>query len=92
MDSNKYIKIVKSAVVKYVNEHLDKSDDKKITKNDVFIVWCCKTLKNNKALVGTTLPDGMYYELTYNGNKDELYLDIYKKCENICIPNPAKKI
>ena len=27
----------------------------------------------------------MYYELTYNGDKKELYLDAYKKFENRCI-------
>lgn len=26
---------------------------------------------------------GMYYELTYNGDKNELYFDAYKKWENI---------
>ncbi len=30
----------------------------------------------------TTLPDGMYYELTYNGDKKECYIDVYKKVEN----------
>lgn len=69
-----------------------KSDGKKITEDDVFIVWSCKTLQNNKALASTTLSDGMYYELTYNGDKDELYFDAYKKWENICIPKPAEKI
>jgi hypothetical protein len=33
----------------------------------------------------------MYYELTYNGDKDELYFDAYKKWENVCIPKPAEK-
>ena len=51
----------------------------------MFIVWMCKTLQNSKALVSTTLFDGMYYELTYNGDKKELYLDAYKKWENKCI-------
>ena len=55
-----------------------------ITENDVFIVWCCKTLQNNKALVSTTVSDGMYYEITYNSNKDEIYFDAYKKFENKC--------
>jgi hypothetical protein len=32
----------------------------------------------------------MYYELTYNGDKDELYLDAYKKWENLCISNPLQ--
>lgn len=92
MGSDKFEKVVKAAVVKYVNERLDKSDGKKITEDDVFIVWSCKTLQNNKALASTTLSDGMYYELTYNGDKDELYFDAYKKWENICIPKPAEKI
>ena len=51
----------------------------------LFIVWSCKTLQNNKALLSTTVSDGMYYELTYNGDKKELYLDAYKKWENKCI-------
>ena len=92
MGNDKFLKVVKEAVTKYVNEHLDKSDGKKITEDDVFIVWSCKTLQNNKALASTTLSDGMYYELTYNGDKDELYFDAYKKWENICIPKPAEKI
>lgn len=69
----------------YANEHLDKSDGVQITEDNVFIVWCCKTLQNHKALLSTTLHDGMYYELTYNGDKQELYFDAYKKFENRCI-------
>lgn len=64
----------------YVVKHLDKSD---IFHNfDVFIVWKCKILQNWKYLISTTLPDGMYYELTYNGDKKEWYLDAYKKFDN----------
>lgn len=48
-------------------------------------MWSCKTLQNNKALLSTTLHDGMYYELTYNGDDNELYVDAYKKFENRCI-------
>lgn len=88
MGSEKFEKIVKAAVVKYANEHIDKTDRKQITEADVFIVWQCKTLQNNKALASTTLPDGMYYELTYNGDKDELYFDAYKKWENVCVSKP----
>ena len=51
-------------------------------KDDVFVIWYCKTLQNAKALLSTTVSDGMYYELTYNGDKKELYLDAYKKWEN----------
>ena len=85
MDSKKFIKLCIDEVVKYTNEHLDKTDKKQITKDDVFVVWSCKTLQNNKALLSTNISDGMYYECTYNGDKNELYFDAYKKWENRCI-------
>lgn len=85
MTDIKFIDFVKNEVANYTNNHLDKSDDKQITPNDVFIVWICKTLQNNKALASTTLFDGMYYEITYNGDKEEVYIDAYKKWENYCV-------
>ena len=80
-----YQKIARKIVLDYANEHIDKTDNVQITLDNVFIVWFCKTLQNWKALVSTTLPDGMYYEVTYNGDKKEVYLDAYKKFENRCI-------
>lgn len=85
MGNDKFLKLCKKIVKDYVNEHLDKSDNVQIDENNIFIVWSCKTLQNNKALVSTTLYDGMYYELTYNGDKKEVYLDAYKKFENKAI-------
>lgn len=85
MTDIKFFELVKSNVATYVNDHLDKSDNIQITGNNVYIVWYCKTLQNWKALASTTLYDGMYYELTLNGDKNELYLDAYKKFENKCI-------
>ena len=78
-------KRAKELVVNYFNDHVDKTDKKTITEDDVFIVWFCKTLQNWKALVSTTVSDGMYYEITHNGDKGETYLDAYKKWENVCI-------
>ena len=85
MDTSKFLDLCKKEVAKYTNCHLDKTDKKQIAEEDVFVVWNCKTLQNNKALLSTTLFDGMYYELTYNGDKQELYFDAYKKWENKCI-------
>lgn len=67
----------------YISGHLDKSDP--VPAFEVFTVWKCKVLQNWKFLLSSTLPDGMYYELTYNGDKHEWYLDAYKKFENRCI-------
>lgn len=85
MGEQEFVRLCKKAVADYANAHLDKSDHKQISEADVFIVWLCKTLQNNKALLSTTLFDGMYYECTYNGDKKELYFDAYKKWENRCI-------
>ena len=81
----KFFDLVKGTERDYVNEHLDKTDGKSITTDDVYVVWYCKTLQNWKALASTTLPDGMYYELTLNGDRAELYFNAYKKFENRCI-------
>ena len=83
LGSEEFMRIVKEQIVQYFNEHSDKTDQVYITDEDVYIVWYCKTLQNHKALVSTTVPDGMYYEVTYNGDKNELYFDAYKKWENV---------
>ena len=85
MGNDKFEKLVKRVVAEYANKHLDKTDGKQITEDDVFIVWICKALQNNKALASTTLSDGMYYEITYNGDRGEMYVDAYKKEKNICV-------
>ena len=75
----------KAIVINYIQDHLDKSDPG--AEFQVFTVWKAKILQNWKYLISSTLPDGMYYELTYNGDKHEWYLDAYKKFENQCIPD-----
>ena len=85
MNEKDFVALVKKTVADYANQHLDKTDGKKITEDDVFIVWMCKTLQNSKAMASTTLFDGMYYELTFNGDKQELYVDAYKKWQNFTV-------
>lgn len=90
MDVMAMDRIAQQMVIDYTWEHLDKSDD--IPQGfGVFIVWKAKILQNWKFLLSTTLFDGMYYELTYNGDKDEWYLDAYKKFENRCIDGDAAR-
>lgn len=83
MNINEFIPKSKELVVGYTNKHLDVTDGMSINTDDVYVVWFSKTLQNAKALLSTILPDGMYYEVTFNGDKNEIYFDAYKKFENI---------
>lgn len=56
-----------------------------VNSDDIFIVWQCKTLQNWKAMASTYISDGRYFEITYNGDENELYLDVYVKEHNECI-------
>jgi Family of unknown function (DUF6275) len=80
----------KELVYNHVRERLALTQsDVKIDTDQVYIVWFSKTLESWKALLGTTLPDGMYYEVTHNGLKRETYIDVYQKVENVVVPDPV---
>lgn len=75
-------------VFNYVKDRLEKTDTHvTFTEDEVYVVWFSKVLDHWKALVSTTLPDGMYYEVTHNGIKRETYIDAYKKFDNVRIPD-----
>ena len=83
MNNDYMLNLCKNVVRDYVNTKFGLENGFVITNDSVYIVWFCKTLQNFKALVSTDIEDGMYYEVTYNGDKKELYLDAYKKQENV---------
>ena len=82
-----YPQRAKFLVTQHINERLEKTDGVVVDIDQVYVVWFSKTLQNWKALVSTMLSDGMYYEVTHNGDKKETYIDAYKKWENVCIPD-----
>ena len=79
-DNDVRLKMAKAAVVKWYNEH---NQSRPIGIEDVYIVWFCKVLQNWKALAGTHHGDGMYYEITFDGNNELVYFDAYKKWQNV---------
>lgn len=87
MTDIEFVQLCKETVRDYVNRHIDKTDNTIIGTDDVYIVWQCKALQNWKALVSTVLSDGMYYEITHNGDRNETYIDCYKKWENLTVRN-----
>lgn len=70
-------------VREYVESQFHRADP--VPEFDVYVVWFSKVLQNWKALLSTTLPDQMYYEVTHNGDLAETYLDAYKKFNNVVI-------
>lgn len=75
--------MAKTAVREYIDKHLEKTDEKPTYQ--VYVVWFTYVLGSWKCLVSSTLPDGMYYEVTYSVVKNEMYLDAYKKFHNFLI-------
>ena len=78
----------KELVFHYIDDRIDKQFTGVVfTRDDIFVVWFCKTLQNWKCLISTTLPDGMYYEVTYDGDNQCTYIDAYKKFDNVKVPD-----
>jgi len=77
--------IARYAVLDYYNERVEKTDKAWIKIENTYVVWFTYILGNWKALVSTTVSDGMYYEVTHNAAKEETYLDAYKKWDNITL-------
>lgn len=81
MNNNDMLFLAKKVVLdKYKDVEVKTTDgeDYTLTERDVFIVWFSKTVQNWKAMVSTIVNDGLYYEVTYNGDTNQLYLDSYK--------------
>lgn len=87
MDEEAYLDKAKRLVAEHANKRMEKSEDVKLHVEEIYVVWFCKTLQNWKALLSSVLPDGMYYEVTYDGAKNATYVDSYKKWENSTYPD-----
>lgn len=72
--------VCQKKLLEWYREHKPETE---ITEADIFTVWLCKTLQNYKCLVSTSISgDGIYAEYTFNGDKQELYEDVYVKLTN----------
>ena len=73
-----FIKRSQDIVLEYLNM-TDRSAD------EVYVVWSCKTLQNKKVILSTDLVKGILFEITYNRDKNETYIDVYKKEKNYVV-------
>ena len=87
-DPDEFLKKAKRLAMDVYNTEAERSRYPLITEDQVFVVWFAKTLQNWKALVSTTLPlDSSYFEVTYNGDERETYVDMYFKHSNTVVPD-----
>lgn len=79
LDSKGFIKLAKQYVWEMARGSLCPTDNTILTMDDVYVVTYAYVLGGQKAMLSTTLPDGKYYEVTYNTSKEEIYVDQYVK-------------
>ena len=78
MTSYEFEVICKNELIKELKEKYN--EDYKI--QELHMVWYAKELQNHKCTICDLRPNQRYYECTYNGDKNELYVDIYEKAHN----------
>ena len=79
MEDKEFMEKATDMVIEYYNSLVEVTDNYQLKETDVYIVWMCSILGNNKALLSTNVPDGLYSEITYDNNKNTFYFDAYKK-------------
>lgn len=82
MNNQEFINVAKFKVQQWLVHNADNMDG--ISTDDIFVVWYAKTLQNHKVLLGTRFAN-YYFECTYNGDKEEMYMDVYDKVQNVCV-------
>lgn len=86
-ETNAEIRMYHARALNLVKAYIDDRSPEKL-KYEVHLVWFTKTLQNWKAMVSTNLLDMQYYELTYNGDKGETYIDAYRKFDSVTVKDP----
>lgn len=77
MTSYEFEKAAKNAVVKYLREQMIP-----VTIKSLDLVWFAHELGYKKCTIWGVPMGSKYAEVTYNRDKDEMYLDIYQKISN----------
>lgn len=80
--SKEFIKDAIESVYDLAKSSFDPTDNITFTSDNVYVVSHSYILGNQKAMLSTTLQDGKYYEVTYNADKNEIYVDTYMRVMN----------
>lgn len=79
MTSYEFEKAAKNEVIKVLKETTNRKD---ITIDQLDLVWFAHELGYKKCTIWGVPMKDLYAEVTYNRDKDEMYVDIYQKVSN----------
>lgn len=72
----------RQTVVDYYNIHAGTDPTAvRIGVESVYIIWFAKVNQHWKAYLATTIPDGNIYDVTWDGDANEIRLDVFSKVE-----------
>jgi hypothetical protein len=81
-DPDRFLTMAKRLVADNYNAHQDEEETPPLTIDDLYIVWFSKVLNNWRAQVQSSLVRGLLWMVTYNGPKNEAYIEVYRKINN----------
>ena len=76
MGNQEFASRATSVVRNWYNAHVP------MAPTEIYVVWMVKVLRNNKAMISSNHSDGRYFEVTWDGERECFYLDVYSKVEN----------
>lgn len=74
-----FMEEAKKNVVLYMNKIIIDEGEPPVDTRSVFLVWYSKTIQNAKVILGVRGPNFLLFEITYNGNVEDMYMDVYNK-------------
>lgn len=81
MTSYQFEVVCKNELIKELKEKYNED----YVIQDLHMVWFSKSLQNLKCTICDLKDNQRYYECTYNGDKEQLYVDIYEKAHNTAV-------
>jgi Family of unknown function (DUF6275) len=84
-DPDRYLSMAKKLVADNYNASHNSSRTPSLSLDDVYIIWFTKLLASWKAVVASTAVRGLVWIVSYNGPRNEAYVEVYKRVNNVTV-------
>lgn len=91
LNSDEFLAKAQQMVVDNFNAHRKPDKVPELTLDDISVVWFAKVLGGWRCNIDSTVARGLLWRVTYAGAKEEIYLDVYTKLNNIKISLGAEE-